>query len=244
MPFTLAHPALVLPLKYLPKKWISVTALVIGSVIPDAESYLRMYAEKNLTHSWPGFFIFGLPVGLFLSFVFHNVVRNTLIDNLPGFIFRRLAPFKLFNWNDRFKQHWHIIILCMIVGGGSHFLWDSFSEFDGWLHQQMPVLRGNILIGEHQLEIAYLIQYISTLAGLLVVLVFFLLLPSSNTNRPSPVSLKFWLTVVVVATLILIPRKIKLPVNSMDDTIIAILSAATLSLILACLIFQRTAKKY
>ncbi|WP_113654854.1 DUF4184 family protein, partial [Pedobacter namyangjuensis] len=30
MPFTFSHPAIVLPLTYLPKKWFSLTGLVIG----------------------------------------------------------------------------------------------------------------------------------------------------------------------------------------------------------------------
>ena len=83
MPFTLAHPAIVLPLKYLPKKWISMTGLIAGSVMPDFESLLRMYSDKQLTHSWPGFFYFGLPLGILLTFLFHNIVRNPLIVNFP-----------------------------------------------------------------------------------------------------------------------------------------------------------------
>lgn len=243
MPFTLAHPALVIPVRYFPRKWISTTALITGSIIPDAESYLRMYAEKELTHSWPGFSAFGLPFSILLCFVFHNVVRNTLIDNLPGLLYRKFSSFKTFNWNQRFRHHWPIIIISLIIGAASHFLWDSFSEFDGWLHKQIPFLKGNIMIGERELEIAYLIQYISTLVGLFVIGLFVLLLPSSKAPRTKRISIKFWLTIIVVATAILIPRKMKLPVNSIDDTMIAVLSALTLALVLACLVFEKTSRR-
>ncbi|WP_262496247.1 DUF4184 family protein [Flavobacterium piscis] len=39
MPFTFSHPAIILPLKYLPKNWISLTGLIIGSLTPDFEYF-------------------------------------------------------------------------------------------------------------------------------------------------------------------------------------------------------------
>lgn len=41
MPFTFSHPAIILPLSYLPKKWFSLTGLIIGSLIPDFEYLLE-----------------------------------------------------------------------------------------------------------------------------------------------------------------------------------------------------------
>ena len=114
MPFTFAHPAIVLPLKYLPKNWISLTALVVGSMIPDAEAYFRMYAEKKHSHSWTGFLLFGFPFGLLLTFVFHNVVRNPLIDHLPSFLYRRFSSVKTFNWNKRFIQNWFAVLVSLM----------------------------------------------------------------------------------------------------------------------------------
>src|SRR5688572_20309079 len=144
MPFTVAHPAIVLPLVFLPRKWISMTGLIFGSLMPDAESYLRMYTEKEITHSWLGFFLFGLPLGLILTFVFHNVIRNPLINSLPLFLQQRFSRFREFNWNKRFKNKAIVIIISMIVGGISHFFWDGFSHFDSVLLTSYPRLRGHI----------------------------------------------------------------------------------------------------
>ena len=41
MPFTFSHPAAVLPLRLLPRHWFSLTGLVIGSMVPDFEYFLR-----------------------------------------------------------------------------------------------------------------------------------------------------------------------------------------------------------
>lgn len=242
MPFTFAHPAIVLPLKFLPKKWISLTALVVGSVIPDAEAYLRMYSEKDHTHSWTGFFLFGVPFGLLLTFVFHHVVRNPLIDHLPSFLYRRFSRFKNFNWKKRFVQNWMVVVVSLIIGGASHFFWDSFSDFDGWLLKTYPQLSGNIMLRGRELEIPYLIQYISTLLGMIAIL-FFIPQPEGSRKVESTGSMmKFWGLVLVVTTIIFIPRRLQLPVNSIDDMMIAIISAFVLALILACLVFERGSK--
>lgn len=239
MPFTFAHPAIILPLKYLPKKWISLSALVVGSVIPDAEAYLRMYSEKEHSHSWAGFFMFGFPFGLLMTFVFHNVVRNPLIDHLPSFLYRRFAVFKSFNWNKRFVANWPAVMGSLIIGGSSHFFWDSFSDFNGWLLRMYPQLSGEIVVGGRELEIPFVIQYISTLLGIIVML-FFIPPPKNSHNVVGALTLiKFWGLVVVVATMIFIPRRIRWPVNSIDDLTIAIISAFILALILVCLVFER-----
>ena len=242
MPFTFAHPAIVLPLKYLPKNWISLTALVVGSMIPDAEAYFRMYAEKKHSHSWTGFLLFGFPFGLLLTFVFHNVVRNPLIDHLPSFLYRRFSSVKTFNWNKRFIQNWFAVLVSLIIGGSSHLFWDSFSDFNGWLLRMYPQLAREIVIGGRELEIPFVIQYISTLLGM-IVMVFFIPPPRGPKNEVEVGSMiKFWGFVVVVAMSIFIPRRIRWPVNSIDDLIVGYISAFTLALLLACLVFERVEK--
>ena len=56
MPFTFSHPALILPLKYFPNKWFSLTGLVIGSLTPDFEYFLRMRIKSVYSHTLEGIF--------------------------------------------------------------------------------------------------------------------------------------------------------------------------------------------
>lgn len=85
MPFTFSHPAIVLPLAFLPKKIISITGLIIGSLTPDFEYFIRMKLSSEYSHTISGVFLFDLPLGIILTFLFHGIVRNKLIDNLPRF---------------------------------------------------------------------------------------------------------------------------------------------------------------
>ena len=81
MPFTFSHPAIILPLNYLSKKWFSITGLVIGSLSPDFEYFIRMKIESNYSHTFWGIFYFDLPLGIMLTFIFHNIVKNELFEN-------------------------------------------------------------------------------------------------------------------------------------------------------------------
>src|SRR5689334_14638663 len=109
MPFTFSHPAVVFPFNKLGKRWTSLTGLVMGSLVPDFEYFIRMEFKKVYTHSWKGLFLYDLLLSLLLVFIFHNIVRNTLIDNLPPWFQRRLYRYKDFNWNQRFKKAWPVV---------------------------------------------------------------------------------------------------------------------------------------
>ena len=102
MPFTFAHPAIVLPLHALQRRCFSLTALVAGSLSPDFEYFLRMQIHSSHIHTLWGLLYFDLPLGLILAFLFHNIVRDPLLDNLPGFLRRRVSVYKTLN--DLLKQ--------------------------------------------------------------------------------------------------------------------------------------------
>lgn len=104
MPFTFSHPAIILPLTYLPKKWFSLTGLVIGSLTPDFEYFIRMRIKSDYSHTIEGLFWFDLPLGLLIAFIFHNIVRDSLFDNLPTFLNSRISKFKQLKWNEHFKK--------------------------------------------------------------------------------------------------------------------------------------------
>ena len=50
MPFTFAHPAIVLPF-YKKPKFFSMTTLIIGSMSPDFEYFLRMKIKSDMSQT-------------------------------------------------------------------------------------------------------------------------------------------------------------------------------------------------
>ncbi|MDN3635772.1 DUF4184 family protein [Neolewinella lacunae] len=132
MPFTFAHPAVVLPFAYLPKRWCSMTGLIIGSLTPDFEYFIKMRIESNFSHTLAGMFWFDLPMGILLSFIFHHFVRNALFENLPMILRDRLVAFTSFSWNAYFLQHWWVVLVSILIGAASHILWDGFTHHNGF----------------------------------------------------------------------------------------------------------------
>src|SRR5688572_23357716 len=116
MPFTLAHPAIVLPLSSLPKRWVSMTGLIIGSMSPDFEYFLRMKIKSNYSHTLAGMFWFDIPITILLAFIFHLIIRDQFIENSPRFLFNRLSGFMDFDWPKHFKANFFIVIISCITG--------------------------------------------------------------------------------------------------------------------------------
>lgn len=207
MPFTLAHPAIVLPLTYLPKKWFSLTGLVIGSLTPDFEYFIRMRIQSDYSHTWIGVLWFDIPIGLFLAFIYHNIVREKLIDNTPNLIYSRLEKFKSFDWNSYFQRHWFVIILSLFIGAASHLIWDSFTHDHGYFVQKFEALvSGQELFGRVIPTFKFL-QHGSTLIGILVIAYSLLKLDQTKTTKRT-VELKYWLTLALIVILIISARLI------------------------------------
>lgn len=233
MPFTFSHPAIVLPLTYFPKKWFSLTGLVIGSLTPDFEYFLRMKIKSIYSHTIEGIFWFDLPLGIFLAFIFHNIVRNSLFDNLSFFFKSRFSAFEEFNWNNHFKKNWLIIIISIIIGGISHIFWDSFTHHSGYFVQEFPTLSTTISIANKQILILKTLQHSSTLLGGIVIAHTIYKLPKKeNVNeRSNP---KYWpilagLTLVFISIRFLNGLEIKQYGSLIATSISSILISLTLT---------------
>ncbi len=196
MPLTFSHPALVLPAKYLPKRWVSLTGLVVGSVTPDFEYFIRMKVESTYSHTWLGMLWFDFPLALLLSFIYHSIVRNSFICHLPVFMRKRLSRFLNFNWTDYFKHHFFTVCICLLVGIASHIFWDSFTHPRGDFVKLIPALKENSsLFGFHFINFN-LLQNISTIVGGLVVFYAIMQIPPEVNYATSPNPVYYWIIVI------------------------------------------------
>jgi hypothetical protein len=146
MPFTLAHPAAVLPLLRHP--FVPV-ALVAGSMAPDAPYFLTAAGITSTSaDDWYGAFLnattthslTGLPIDLFYTAV---LIGAYVLLRAPITALGLALP-KL----GRPNVLW--LILSAVLGAGTHLLWDFLTDADF-----VPVPR--------------LLQYASTAFGLVVI---------------------------------------------------------------------------
>ncbi|HYL00914.1 MAG TPA: DUF4184 family protein [Steroidobacteraceae bacterium] len=167
MPFTLAHPAAVLPLRRV--RFLRGAPLVIGAVTPDVPYYLPLGASGRPlrlgldTHSLVSSCTVDLALGIALL-AGAVLLRHPLTALLPArarwLCLTALEPFR------RRVAEWLFAPLAVLVGVWSHLLWDSFTHADGWAVRRIPALNDTVMIGWYRGEIFHILQYLSSAVGL------------------------------------------------------------------------------
>ena len=143
MPFPLAHPAAVLPLRRCCPRYFSLPALVIGSLSPDVGYFCD---AGNFSHRLlAGSFGFCLPVGLVCVLVFYGG-RWPVVGILPAGYRRVFVPLCQRPAGNPFQ-----IVISLLIGAWTHLLLDSITHPDGWLARRLPVLLAPVLpVGQHR----------------------------------------------------------------------------------------------
>lgn len=177
MPFTLSHPAAVLPLLRPP---FVPMALVAGAMAPDVPYFLgtlgvpltagdwyEPFLNATTSHSPLGVLTVSLPVTLALVAGW-LLLRRPLAALLPP---SGPPPAPLRDAPDpgatsagaeRVRRvAW--LLLSALVGIATHLLWDSFTHFDGYAVTRVAFLREPV---SGELTVARLLQHLSTVAGL------------------------------------------------------------------------------
>ena len=168
MPFTIAHPAAVLPLPRLLRKWAVPSALVIGSMTPDFAFFLPLGVTRTGSHSIAGLFWFCLPVGLASYLTFHLLLKHPLLCLLPGGISRRLSHITAETYRLP-RASWLAVTASLLTGALTHLAWDSFTHPGAPGVEAIPLLRAEVFAIDTYHAYAYkLLQYFSSGFGILI----------------------------------------------------------------------------
>ncbi len=199
MPFTAAHPAIVLP--FLKVRYLSATALVIGSTAPDFEYFFKMAVNSRHSHEVGGLLYFDLPVTFLLGWLFHFIVKKNLIGNLPVFLQRRLQDLLHVKTSTILFERGIVYAYSAVMGAASHIFWDGFTHNNTYFTNTMSVYRGTFIpYGGVRYPLFYALQYISTIVGLIVVTVYLIALkPSKNATLRKP-KLSYWIMLIIITT--------------------------------------------
>jgi hypothetical protein len=196
MPFTFCHPAIVLPLR----RFGSLTAFVIGSMIPDFEGFISLSPEKEFSHTLMGAFLFDLPVAWLCCFLFHLIVKEPLINNLPAY-FQKRFNCRIYNWNDYARKNILLIFFSLLLGIFSHLLWDHLTHPGIFNILDAPV----VLRGE-EIKIYIFVQYACSLVGALIIAWYVHYLPVNNAIKLTHIDTRFWMLVLAVMLVLVLIR--------------------------------------
>lgn len=175
MPFTLAHPAAVLPLRRV--RPMSTVPLIIGAMTPDLPYYFPWRIAKHIpeaTHTFLGTFTLDLPMGLVLL-IFLWLLRVPLVAPLgPGARAKCFAALERFGSRPR---NWLLAPLSILVGAWTHLAWDSFTHVDSWVVSRISALSAPVSFFSYTGPLCHVLQYASSVFGLAVLAIWFVRLP-------------------------------------------------------------------
>lgn len=237
MPFTFAHPAITLPIIRLLGKRVSTTALVIGSLTPDFEYFIRFQIKSIYSHTILGVFLFCVPVGLALTFIFHTIIKRQLICNLPFFLQRKMKVLYDLNWNTYFKENTVTVLISLVIGAFTHLFWDAFTHHNGYFATKMDILYHVISLAGHDIYLYKILQHVSTLIGMLVIFITFFIQPNQSLKKESIPN--YWIAILFFASSILFIRfQFNLEIHQYGNVIVSAISSFIIAIIIVSLFFK------
>ncbi|WP_328998939.1 DUF4184 family protein [Kribbella sp. NBC_00709] len=202
MPFTLAHPAAVLPLARRP---LVASALVAGAVAPDllyvdpiyrlATQYISGNFTLTLTHEFTSAVWLDPLLALLMLVVFNLVLKRPLIALAPAGFAARLPS------SASPSLPWTVV--SAIIGAVTHVVWDSFTHGDGFFVRHFPgVFRAAVTPAW---DVNRILQYVSTVGGCLVLAIWLYRWYRRTTPSDTPGDrVPSWLRYVVIAAVTLL----------------------------------------
>ena len=103
-------------------------------------------AEK-FGHTTAGIFLLDLPLALLLAICFHTFIKQPLLQHLPANFRLRFENKTAKNWTRFVMQQPLIVLYSLLLGTGSHLLWDGFTHEGGFFVNLFPILLYNIFAG-------------------------------------------------------------------------------------------------
>lgn len=158
VPFTLAHPVLVIPLR----RRADLTALVIGSMVPDLGHLIGVDLDRGITHDpliWP---LFCVPTAWLLYLLYTRLLRAPLLSLAPqGLVLRLPAPAA--------SPGWRSVLLGLLIGAGSHIAFDTATTVNFRYDWAGPLLRPFISIAGIGINVQDLLRHGSAVLGMALI---------------------------------------------------------------------------
>jgi Domain of unknown function (DUF4184) len=210
MPWTLSHPAAVLPLRRYTPTPLNLGALVIGSMTPDVGYYIDRFDLAIFSHTLLGSLVSCLPIGIILLLLFY-VFARPICYSLPSPHRQALLPICP-SLPAGLKQ-WVIVLLSLLIGTWTHNFWDAFTHEGGWFVLRIPWLQQPAFhIRSTTVYVFLVLQELSTLVGFVIVAIAYWLWLRRQTISPTSESdlwrYLFWPGIFMLSVIITFPSAV------------------------------------
>jgi hypothetical protein len=152
-----------------------LAAVVIGSLSPDFEYFVRLAPRGRLLHTPVGLMCIAVPVSILVWAFFRGAVRPALLGLLPSDLAGTI----------RSRRHGlGAVVVAVCLGAWSHVGWDGFTHASGWAVRAWPQLQRDVFPGlVPALPWFKLLQHISSLIGLFALTAWAACWVSSQSSR-------------------------------------------------------------
>jgi hypothetical protein len=161
VPVTIAHPIAAIPLRRPLGRVGVLSALVIGSLVPDLPLYLPLPLRRE-THTLFALLWFCLPVGLLAYVLFDRVLDQPLRALLPEQMQMRLPAEPA-----RRPAPWTpAVVISILVGAATHSAWDAFTHGGSTVMRLIPALETRLFtVSGYTAYVFSVLQHASSVAG-------------------------------------------------------------------------------
>lgn len=167
MPLTFAHPAAVLPFSR-NSKYVNFLALVLGSMSPDFEYFLKGKPSGEIGHTFIGFVTFNLPVIAVVYLIYQAYIHRTLFNHLPFFLQDTHSEKQ-----DSSKSLKAVVFLySALFGMLTHVVWDSFTHINGFMVNKLSMQRNTLQVFDYNIPIYKFLQHGSTFVGIFAIVIY------------------------------------------------------------------------
>jgi hypothetical protein len=152
---------------------------------PDFGYFFSAELSRQLTHSFPGLFIFALPAGLAVWLFYVAVLEKATITLLSD------------RWHTRFAHTDAVTVpligracIAIVLGAVTHLIWDAFTHRGTFVTNAFPVLTGPTP-GFSWMPIYHLLHGASSVVGLVILAIWARGLhrvPAKSLIRPYKIS--------------------------------------------------------
>lgn len=167
MPLTFAHPAAVLPFSR-NSKYVNFLALVLGSMSPDFEYFLRGKPSGEIGHTFIGFVTFNLPVVAVVYLIYQAYIHRTLFSHLPFFLQDTCTEKP--SSSKALKAV--VFLYSALFGMLTHIVWDSFTHINGFMVNKLAVLTYTLQVFDRNIPVYKFLQHGSTFVGICAIVLY------------------------------------------------------------------------
>jgi hypothetical protein len=149
---------------------LSFAGLVVGSLTPDVGYYFGLFEVASAAHTPAGLFLICLPVGLLMLLVLQllQIPFAQLLPQPHRGALLALPRLRVLSTLSAFGA----AVASLLVGAMSHVAWDAFTHSTGYFVQLLPRLQAPVIhVSGHEIRFFNLLQHVSTLVGVVCILV-------------------------------------------------------------------------